>query len=168
MSCLGRERVLEHAAATWGTRSVLLRLNYAVDLRYGVLVDVAQRVLHGAAVDVTMGFVNCIWQGDASACAVWALSQASSPPLALNLTGPEILRVRDVAESFGRRFDRSVEITGLESADALLSNTNRLAATYGSPRVAAPELIDWVAGWLSSGGVTSGKATRFEQREGAF
>ena len=168
MSCLGRERVLEHAAATRGTRVAILRLNYAVDLRYGVLVDIARRVRGGEPVDVAMGWVNCIWQGDANAAAISALGHAAAPPFVLNLTGPETLRVRDLAGAFAARFGCAVSFSGTEAADALLSNTTRLQEWWGRPRVTAPALVDWVADWLARGGETSGRPTHFEQREGAF
>jgi nucleoside-diphosphate-sugar epimerase len=168
MSCLGRERVLEHAAAAWGTRCTILRLNYAVDLRYGVLVDIAQRVLRGEAVDVTMGYVNCIWQGDANAAALCALSTAAAPPCVVNLTGPETLRVREVAEALAARFGITATFSGREAPDALLSNTDRMQSLLGAPRVPAEVLVGWVADWLAGGHPTSGKPTRFEQRQGAF
>lgn len=168
MSCLGRERVFEHAAAAWGTRSTILRLNYAVDLRYGVLVDIARRIMEGTPVDVTMGWVNCIWQGDANALALASLGAATAPPTVLNLTGPETLRVRDIAVTLAGRLGANATIRGQEAPDALLSNTQALRARWGAPVVSADELMAWVAAWLASGGETSGKATRFEQREGAF
>lgn len=168
MSCLGRERVFEHAAATWGTRSTILRLNYAVDLRYGVLVDIAQQIMVGAPVDVTMGWVNCLWQGDANALALASLGVAAAPPTMLNLSGPETLRVRDVAATLATRLGANVTIRGEEAPDALLSNTQALQSRLGAPSVSADDLMSWVAAWLAAGGETSGKATRFEQREGAF
>ncbi|MBC7897753.1 MAG: NAD-dependent epimerase/dehydratase family protein [Cytophagaceae bacterium] len=168
MSCLGRERVFEYAAATWGTRSTILRLNYAVDLRYGVLVDIARQILVGTPVDVTMGWVNCIWQGDANALALASLRAAAAPPTVLNLSGPETLRVRDVAVTLAGRLGANATIHGQEAPDALLSNTQALQARWGAPSVSADALISWVAAWLAAGGETSGKPTRFEQREGAF
>jgi hypothetical protein len=168
MSCLGRERVFEYAAAAWGTRSTILRLNYAVDLRYGVLVDIAQRIIAGTPVDVTMGWVNCIWQGDANALALASLGAAASPPTVLNLSGPETLRVRDVAVALAGHLGVNATIRGQEAPDALLSNTQALQARWGAPSVRADQLVTWVAAWLASGGETSGKATRFEQREGTF
>ncbi|MGQ0650573.1 MAG: NAD-dependent epimerase/dehydratase family protein [Gemmatimonadaceae bacterium] len=168
MSCLGRERVFEHAAAEWGTRCAMIRLNYAVDLRYGVLVDIAVRVMRGEPVDVTMGHVNCIWQGDANAAALLALGAVAAPPLVLNVTGAETLRVRDIAHALARRLGRAATIVGTEAPDALLSSTGKLRSMWGEPRVPAAALIEWVAQWISAGGTTSGKATRFEQREGAF
>ena len=168
MSCLGRERVFEYAATTWGTASTILRLNYAVDLRYGVLVDIAQRILRGEPVDLRMGYVNCIWQGDANAAALCAFAKCATPPRVLNLTGPRVLRVRDVATTLAERLGCPVTFAREEAPDALLSNTDALQGLWGAPSVDMDTLIGWVASWLAGGGPTSGKATRFEQREGAF
>ncbi len=167
-SCLGRERVFEYAADAWGTQVSIIRLNYAVDLRYGVLVDIARRVMTGQPVDLRMGWVNCIWQGDANAMALAAFGAASTPPLTLNLTGSETLSVRDVALAFGRYFAREVVFSGNELPDALLSNTTRMQQLFGRPRVDAETLMRWVAEWVGAGGTTSGKPTHFEQREGTF
>ena len=167
-SCVGRERVLEHASLVRGTRVALIRLNYAVDLRYGVLVDIAQKVRDGAAVDVGMGFVNCIWQGDANAFALRALPHCATPPFLLNVTGGELLSVRVVAREFGRLLGREPRFAGTEGGDALLSDTARLHAVFGVPEVSAAELIAWVADWVGRGGRTLGKQTRFESRDGRF
>jgi nucleoside-diphosphate-sugar epimerase len=167
-TCVGRERVFEDAAARWGTRSVLLRLNYAVDLRYGVLVDIARRLLEGTPIDLAMGYVNCIWQGDANALALASLPLAGAPPFALNLTGPERLSVRAVADELGRRLGCTPQFAGREGDDALLSDTRRLQARVGHPAVDAATLMAWVADWLRTGGRTLAKATRFERRDGSF
>ncbi len=167
-SCLGRERVFEFAAESWGTAVSILRLNYAVDLRYGVLVDIARKVFTGEPVDVRMGYVNCIWQGDANALALMSLGQAAAPALPFNVTGTDTLSVRTVAQAFATRFGREVQFAGEEASDALLSNTSRMQQLLGSPRVSSEMLIDWVASWVAQGGQTLGKPTRFEQREGAF
>lgn len=167
-SCVGRERVFEDAAARWGTRVALIRLNYAVDLRYGVLVDVARRILQGEAIDLAMGYVNCIWQGDASAIALRSLPLASAPPFVLNVTGRERLCVRAVALELGRLLGRAPCFTGDEGDDALLSNTDRAQALFGVPSVTEGRLAAWVATWALSGGRMLGKATRFERRDGAF
>lgn len=167
-SCLGRERIFEHAASAWGTPVALLRLNYAVDLRYGVLVDIAERVRSGEPVDLGMGYVNVIWQGDANAAALAALAYASTPAWVLNVTGSERLAVREVATWFGQRFGRAPRLTGVESDDALLSNTDRMQSTVGGARVGAAQLLEWVAAWLEQGGPTLRKPTHFEQREGRF
>lgn len=167
-SCLGRERVLEHASRTRGTPMAIVRLNYAVDLRYGVLVDLALKVLNGAPVDVRMGAVNVIWQGDAAAQVIQCLPQASIPPFIVNVTGSDVLSVRNIAHEFGRLFGREPVFTGSEAGDALLSNTARAQSLWGPPPVSASRLIGWVADWVMHGGVTLGRPTHFEQREGSF
>lgn len=167
-SCVGRERVFEDASARWGTRVALIRLNYAVDLRYGVLVDLGRRILDGAPIDCSMGYVNCIWQGDANAMAIRALAHASAPPLALNVTGSARLAVRDVAQRLGELLDVAPQLAGDEAPDALLSDTSRARALFGPPSVDEETLMRWVADWLRAGGRTLGKPTRFERRDGAF
>jgi nucleoside-diphosphate-sugar epimerase len=167
-SCLGRERVLEHASRARGTPVSIVRLNYAVDLRYGVLVDLALKVASKTPIDLTMGSVNVIWQGDAAAQVIQSLVHAAVPPFIVNVAGPEVLRVRDVALEFGRRMGNEPMFTGEEAADALLSNATRAQSLWGPPSVSAAQLINWVAEWVMQGGVTLGKPTQFEQREGSF
>lgn len=168
MSCLGRERMFEHESRVRGVRVVLLRLNYAVEMRYGILVDLAARVLAGDPVPLAMGHVNVIWQGDANAMALCALEHASSPAAVLNLAGREELGVRAAAEALARRLGRTATFTGVEAPDALLSNGAAGWARLGSPRVDAATLVEWTAEWMARGGVTSGKPTHFESREGRF
>jgi nucleoside-diphosphate-sugar epimerase len=168
MSCLGRERMFEHFSRARGTRVALLRLNYAVELRYGILVDLARKILAGEPIDVTMGFVNVIWQGDANAMALAALEHAASPPAVINLAGPQELSVRATAEALARRLGRPVRFTGAEAPDALLSNGARGWSLLDAPRVQVAQLIQWTADWLARGGVTSGKPTHFESREGRY
>ncbi len=167
-SCVGRERILTYFSRAQGTPMVLFRLNYAIDLRYGVLVDVAQKVLAGEPVDVTMGYVNVIWQGDAGAQALQCLAHASAPPLALNVTGPETVSVRVLAQRFGELFGREPRIVGTEAETALLSNAGRAHALFGYPTVPLDILIGWVAGWLSRGGRLLGKPTHYETRDGKY
>jgi nucleoside-diphosphate-sugar epimerase len=168
MSCLGRERVFEHFSVTMLTPVTLLRLNYACELRYGVLVDLARRVWAGEPVDLTTGYFNAIWQGDASAVALAAVEYATAPPMILNVTGPEELGVRAVSEELGRRMNRSVRFTGTESGDALLSDASRARALFGKPRVGVEQMIRWVADWTMRDRETLGKATKFEVRDGRF
>lgn len=167
-SCVGRERMFEYAAGVRGTQVAIIRLNYAVDLRYGVLVDIALRVRRGEPVDVTMGWLNCIWQGDANAVALAALRQVSTPVAVFNVTGPETLSVRALAMQFARRFGTTAVIHGAEATDALLSDTTRMQSTFGVPRVPAGRLVEMVGDWLESGGTTLDRATHFEERGGAF
>jgi nucleoside-diphosphate-sugar epimerase len=168
MSCLGRERMFEHFSRTLGARVALLRLNYACDLRYGVLVDLAQKILAGAPVDLGMGWFNTIWQGAANAMTLRCLEHVASPPLVLNLTGPEVLSVGETCETLGRRLGRQPAFVGTESPTALLSNAHRALGLFGQPRVSANQLIAWVAAWLARGGQTLNKPTHFEARHGRF
>jgi nucleoside-diphosphate-sugar epimerase len=168
MSCLGRERMFEHFSRAQGTRVVLLRLNYACDLRYGVLVDLAQKVLAGAPVELGMSWFNTIWQGDANAMTLRCFDHVSSPPLVLNLTGPEMLGVRETCEQLGKLLGRPPVFTGREAPTALLSNAGRAFGMFGQPRVDAGRLIEWVAAWVQQGGPTLNKPTHFESRDGRF
>lgn len=168
VSCLGRERAFREAAAARGTRSALIRLNYAIDLRYGVLVDIAGKVLAGEPVDVSMGYVNVIWQGDALAHIVQALPRAAAPPWVLNVTGPETLRVRELAARFGARFGKTPAIVGEERPTAWLNDASQSHRLFGRPAVRVEEMIDWIATWLEEGGGTLGKPTHFETRDGQY
>jgi uncharacterized protein YbjT (DUF2867 family) len=167
-SCVGRERVLEHQSRTLGIPMAILRLNYAVELRYGVLVDIAQRVQSGETIDLAMGNFNAIWQADANAMALQAFDHVASPPFVVNLTGPEILSVPRVAEHFARRFNRTPTYSGHESPDALLSNGQLGQRLFGYPRIGVDKMMHWISDWLIQGGATHGKPTHFENREGKF
>jgi nucleoside-diphosphate-sugar epimerase len=168
LSCLGRERIYEHFSRSESLPMVLLRLNYAVEMRYGVLVDLAQRVRAGQPIDLCMGHLNAIWQADANAVALASFGMTASPPLVLNIAGPELLSVRRVAAELGRLFGVAVTMQGSESADALLNNGQRGHDLFGLPRVGAARLIRWTADWLERGGATLGKPTHFEVRDGKF
>jgi len=167
-SCLGRERVFEFYAVRHRTRVASCRLNYAIDLRYGVLVDVALKVYRGEPVSVEMGYVNVIWQGDANRIALECLRLASSPPFVVNVTGADILSVRALAEWFAERFGKRALFVGTERADALLSNTSRMGETFAAPEVSLDQMREWVAQWIEQGGPLLGKTTRFEARDGRF
>jgi nucleoside-diphosphate-sugar epimerase len=168
MSCLGRERIFEDAAARRGTRVAIVRLNYAIDLRYGVLVDIASRVLRGDAIDLRMGHVNVIWQGDANDWALRCLAHASAPPFVVNVTGRETLAVRALATRFAELLNRAPSFAGAESPDALLSNASHAHSLFGDPSVPTSTLLEWVAEWVQSGQPLLGKPTHFEERTGAF
>jgi nucleoside-diphosphate-sugar epimerase len=168
MSCLGRERIFEHFSRTNHTEMAIIRLNYAVEMRYGVLLDIATRVYSGLPVALSMGYLNAIWQGDANAWSLEALAHVSSPPKIFNITGPELLIVRRVAETFGKRFGKAVKFEGTESEDALLSNAQKCLSLFGRPRVDAEQLIDWIADWVVRGGTSYAKPTHFEERAGRF
>lgn len=167
-SCVGRERVLEHVSRTTRARVAIVRLNYAVDLRYGVLVDIAHRLAAGEAVPLGMGYVNVIWQGDANAQAIRCLEHAASPPFVVNVTGPERLSVRHAATRLAELLGVTPRFDGTEAADALLSDTTRAQSLFGTPAVATDTLIEWVASWVGRGGTRLGKATKFEVRDGRY
>jgi len=143
-------------------------LNYATELRYGVLVDIALRVNTGLAVQLSMGYLNAIWQADASAMSLESLSYVTTPANVVNLTGPELLSVRSVAEEFGKKLSKPVHFLGQESGDALLSNAQKAYGLFGQPRVNAQQMMDWIADWVRRGGKTLAKPTHFEERTGRF
>lgn len=164
VSCLGRETAFQNA----GVECCLVRLNYSVDLRYGVLVDIAQAILDGSPIDVGMGYANVIWQGDAISYIIQSLNLATQPATVINITGSRVLSIRETAERMGKLFNRPVHITGFEGSTAWLNNAQRCFQLFGPPQVDEDRLIQWVADWLSSGGQTLGKPTHFEVRDGTF
>ncbi len=166
-TCVGRERVFEHASRERGTRCLLFRLFYAVDLRYGTLVDVARRVQAGEPVDVRAGHVNALWQGDAHSYAFRALALCESPPRPLVVTGPEVVSVRAAAEAFGERFSRPPRFVG-EPGPALLGDPAACVSLLGAPEVGLARLLDWVADWVARGGRSLDKPTHFEATDGRF
>lgn len=168
MSCLARERLIEHFSRRHSTPCAILRLNYACDLRYGVLVDLAQRILRGEPVDLSMGHFNTIWQGDANAMAICALSHASAPPWIINVTGTETLSVRCVCRRLGELFGKPVQFRESESPTALLSDASLAVETLGPLQVSAEQLTEWVVRWAARGGRTLAKPTHFESRSGRF
>jgi nucleoside-diphosphate-sugar epimerase len=167
-SCLGRERVFEFFSNEYGTKCLIFRLNYAVDLRYGVLVDIARKVYDGQPVDLTVAYFNTIWQGDANSYALRCLELCESPPRTLNVTGAEIISVREAAEFYARRFQREVVFRGEESGEALLNNSTLCRQLLGEPEVKLEELMEWVARWVEVGGKSLNKPTKFEVSDGKF
>jgi nucleoside-diphosphate-sugar epimerase len=167
-SSVGRERVFTFFARHNRTPTALVRLNYAIDLRYGVLVDVARKVLAGDPVDVTMGHVNVIWQGDANAQALQCFAHTAVPPFVVNVTGPETVSIRQLAHRFGERFGREPVILGQEADTALLSNAGLSHRLFGYPGVPLERMIAWVAGWLRNGGTLLNKPTGYQTRNGRF
>jgi nucleoside-diphosphate-sugar epimerase len=167
-SCLGRERVFEYYSREYGTPCLLFRLNYAVDLRYGVLVDIARKVQRGEPLDLSVGWFNTIWQGDANSYALRSLELCASPPRALNVTGPEKISVREIAAFFGRAFSREPVLHGEESGTALLSDATLCHRLLGPPEVDLETMLEWVAHWVERGGATLDKPTKFEVADGRF
>lgn len=167
-SVLARERMFEYFSRTYGTRVVLFRLNYAVELRYGILLDIAQKVWTGTAIDVTMGNANVIWQGDVNSQVIQCIALAQSPPYIVNIAGPEIISVRTVALRFGELLGREPRFTGEEAPTALLSNASQAHHRFGYPSVPLETIIRYVAHWIKLGGPTLNKPTHYEQRDGKF
>jgi nucleoside-diphosphate-sugar epimerase len=167
-SCLGRERIYEYFSRTAGTPVSILRLNYACELRYGVLVDLARQILAGEPIDLSMGAVNVIWQGDANAMTLQSLTHATSPPFVVNIAGPETLSVRRLCEQLGDLLGQPPHFTGCEGPDSLLSNGQLGHRLFGYPQVPLQQLLLWIADWLKSGGQLLGKPTKFQVRDGKF
>lgn len=167
-AALARERVLEFFSRRQRTPMAILRLNYAVEPRYGVLRDIADCVAAGKVVDLSMGFVNVVWQRDANAIALRALEHCASPPLVLNVTGYPALRIRDLAVALGRRLGVEPRFEGAEGPTALLSNASRCRELFGPMPVSANEMIDRIAAWVAAGGRSLNLPTHFQEREGAF
>jgi nucleoside-diphosphate-sugar epimerase len=167
-SCIGRERVLRWYSETRGTPGLIYRLNYAIDLRYGVLHDVGRKVRDGEPVDVTMGYVNVIWQGDANAIALRCLRHCTTPTEPLNVTGPETASIRTLAHAFADHFGTRATIVGAEAPTALLSDAGRALELFGPPTVPLDTLVAWQADWLARGMPTLAKPTGFEVRDGSF
>ncbi len=167
-SCLGRERLFQYFSSRYGTPVTLIRLNYAVELRYGILLDIAQKVYRQQPIPLAMGNVNVIWQGDANAYIIRTLTTCASPPAVFNLTGPETLSVRWLAQQFGAAFGIEPICEGEEASTALLSDAARLFARFGYPMVPYQRLIPWIVHWVTSNAPTLGKPTHYEEREGKF
>lgn len=167
-SCIGRERVFEHYSRTFGTRVLQFRLNYAVEHRYGVLVDIAVKVAKGEPVDVTTGYFNCIWQGDACARAIQCLEFAASPARILNITSEEKHAVRDIAVRFGELLGRPARFIGQEADTAWISDASESYRLFGPPLTSIDTMITLIADHVRQGGKLLGKPTHFEQRDGQF
>jgi nucleoside-diphosphate-sugar epimerase len=167
-SCVGRERAFEYGSQRYGTPGRLVRLEYAIDMRYGVLHDVAHTVFAGRALDVGMGHVNVIWQGDANEQALRLLAHCTAPTSAVNVSGPETVSVRWLAAEFGKRFGKTLDLRGSEAPTAWLLDTRESQRLLGRPRVPLARMIDWTADWVMRGGPSLGKPTHFETRDGKY
>jgi nucleoside-diphosphate-sugar epimerase len=167
-SCLGRERVFQYFSAKYNIPTLIYRLNYAIDLRYGVLLEVAKAVAEGRPIDLTTGFVNVIWQGDANEIAIRALHHCEVPAKILNVTGPETLSIRWLAEQFGVLMGKAPEFVNEPQSTALLSNASLAHQLFGYPRVTIRQMIALTASWVQQGGKTLNKPTHFQERAGKF
>jgi nucleoside-diphosphate-sugar epimerase len=167
-SCVARESLFQYFSRTRGTPGRLIRLNYAIDMRYGVLHDVASKVKTGAAINLEAGHVNVIWQGDANAATLRCLAHCTTPSSPLNISGPEHISVRWLAEEFGRRLDKTPVFAGSEAPMGWLTNTTEAIRLFGYPTVTLGTMIDWVADWVARDQASLGKETHYDSRDGAF
>jgi nucleoside-diphosphate-sugar epimerase len=167
-SCVGRERMFEYFSRKFGTPGRLFRLNYAIDMRYGVLHDIATKILGGKPIDVSLGHVNFIWQGDASAQALRCLAHCDTPTSPINVSGHEILGVRDLARKLGARLGHEPVIVGTEQPTAWLTDTSQAVKLFGRPIVDTARLIAWTADWVARAMPSLGKPTKYEVRDGRY
>jgi nucleoside-diphosphate-sugar epimerase len=167
-SCLGRERIFEYHSHKNRTPMVMYRLNYAIDMRYGVLLELARAIHEGRAINLSMGYANVIWQGDANAMALRCLTECTSPPSIVNITGPETMSIRWAANEFAKRIGKDVLFEGAESDTALLNNASKSHQLFGYPSVSLLQMIEWTAEWVQQGGATWNKPTHFQERKGKF
>lgn len=167
-SCVGRERMFQHFSAQYGTPGRLFRLNYAIDLRYGVLFDIASKVRDGKPVDLSTGHVNVIWQGDASRYALRCLAHATNPTSPINISGPETLSVKWLAEAFAQRLGKQPLFSGQPAPTAWLTNTAEAMKLFGYPLVSLATMLDWVADWVARDMPSLDKPTKFENRDGKY
>lgn len=167
-SCLGRERVFEYCSKAFGTKVLLLRLNYAIDLRYGVLHDIGKQVWNNQPVNNTVGHFNIIWQGDANCYALRALEHCASPATPLNITGSETVSVKYIAEKFAHFMGKDISYSGVSQDKCYLNNASKSFTLFGNPRIGLEHMVRWQAKWLMNGGSSLGKPTHFEINNGKF
>jgi nucleoside-diphosphate-sugar epimerase len=167
-SCLGRERMFEYNSSKYNTPTTIIRLNYAVEMRYGVLVDIALKIKDHLPVDLSMGYFNVIWQGDSNNMVLQSIGNAHSPPWIVNITGTEIFSVRDIAGEFGKLFETKPLFMGKEANTALLSDSSKATGLFGAPKVPVNIIIRWIASWIKENKRLLDKPTHFEVRDGKY
>jgi nucleoside-diphosphate-sugar epimerase len=166
-SCVARERMFEHFSHQYATPGRLIRLSYAIDMRYGVLHDVAQKILQRETIDLAMGHANVIWQGEANEWSLRALAHADTPTSPLNVSGPKIA-IRDVAVALGQRLGIEPVLSGIEAPTAWLVDCSEAFRLFGPPQVRLERMLDWTADWVQRGGASLGKPTHYEARDGKY
>jgi nucleoside-diphosphate-sugar epimerase len=167
-SCLGRERVFQYSSSKYNTPILIYRLNYANDVSYGVLLEIAKSVNEDRQIDLSMGHVNVIWQGSANEIAIRSLNHCAVPAKILNVTGPETISVRWLAEQFGQLFNKTPKFINEEQPTALLSNAAEAMGLFGYPQVTLKQMIGLIAEWIIQGGATLNKPSHFQERKGQF
>jgi nucleoside-diphosphate-sugar epimerase len=167
-SCVGRERMFEYFSAEHGTPGRLFRLNYSIDMRYGVLHDIGRKVRDGETIDLTMGHANVIWQGDANSVALRCLAHTTTPTTPINVTGPETFEVAKVAAEFGKLLGKTPKFTGKPAPTGWINNAARMVKEFGAPSVSLPQMITWTADWLARDMTTLNKPTHYEVRDGTY
>lgn len=167
-SCLARERSFEYISNTYGTKIFIYRLNFAVDLRYGVLYDIAEKLINNKPISISTPCFNCIWQGDANEVAIRSLLHVSSPVCKMNITGPETISIKKTAIELGKLLNKIPIFEGVEGNDAYLSNSSKAIDVFGYPSISINKLIRWQAEWILSGGRSLNKPTHFEERKGVY
>ncbi|MBQ2695812.1 MAG: NAD(P)-dependent oxidoreductase, partial [Clostridia bacterium] len=168
MSCLARERAFEYAANHYGANVFIYRLNFAVDLRYGVLYDMAEKIMSGTPIDITTPALNCIWQGSANEIAIRGLLHATAPATIMNVTGPETVSIAKAAKMLAEYLGKEAIFEGTPGTDAYLNDASLAMETFGYPAVSIKTLIRWQAEWILDGGRSLGKPTHFEERKGSY
>ncbi len=167
-AAVARERVIQFMCERNDIQATLIRLNYAHDLRYGVISDIAGKIHRGQPIDLSMGYFNAIWQGDANSIILRSLERCQNPPLPINVTSPVVYRVRDIAQRLAKLMRCDVQFVGQEDETALLSDASEMVRLFGEPTVPVDKLVEWVAEWTTAGKPTLGKPTGFETRDGKF
>jgi hypothetical protein len=160
--------MFQYFSRTRGTPGRTIRLNYAIDMRYGVLHDVASRVKAGETIDLSTGHVNVIWQGDANTIALRCLAHATTPTSPINVTGPETIEIRWLAAEFGRLLGKTPKLAGKEAPTGWLNDSHRMVKEFGSPSVPLAKMIEWTADWLARDMATLNKPTHYEVRDGQY
>ena len=167
-SCLGRERMFEYFSQVNGTPATLIRLNYANEPRYGIIVDLTLKILHDEPVDLTMGAVNLIWQRDANDYIIRSMTLAESPPMVLNVTGPDVVPVRRLTEMIAKEAGKEPQFVSRPSSTALLSDASRCIGLFGRPRMPLEQMVSMIVRWVASGGKILNKPTKYDIRNGRF